>query len=225
MTKKAERTPAAKDRQQKAKARAALHELLTSIEGGRPEDSQLRTMEMLSSLGLARPNPVERMIRFRRGEDPRLGVSVRWKALRKYLEELGVTDSRVNQAMRAFRNHIEGTPDESNHSQTPEALKPGKPTAGQVREPPKHAIQAYQLYHGLGKNQTEVAEILGAELHRTIPQGTVSRWLAIARSWYKVNGLPVSERPRGLQMTPVDPSAITKGKRTVTTAAKRRSDD
>jgi hypothetical protein len=63
-----------------------------------------------------------------------------------------------------------------------------------VKEPPKEAQQAYQLYHGTGWAQSKVAEEMTKQLKRPVTQGQVSRWVRKYKAWREAEGISIDDR-------------------------------
>jgi len=73
-------------------------------------------------------------------------------------------------------------------------IEPQK-TSGQnkVKEPSKEAAQAYTLYYGTDKTQSDVAGIMSKKLKRSVKQGQVSRWVTRYKKWREAEGIPVDD--------------------------------
>ena len=62
------------------------------------------------------------------------------------------------------------------------------------KEPSKKAAQAYQLYYGTGKTQTEVAKIMTLKFREPVSQGQVSRWVNSYKEWRKSEGILIDDK-------------------------------
>lgn len=91
-----------------------------------------------------------------------------------------------------------------------------QPKAKSVKEPSKEATQAYKLYYGSGKSQSEVAEIMTKKLRKPVNQGQVSRWVTEYKKWAKAYDIPIPEKPTIINMSSnkLDMGKRTDGKRT-----------
>ncbi len=106
---------------------------------------------------------------------------------------------------------VQSKPDNTGNSTEPPKQTRPEQQIKLVNEPSKEAAQAYKLYYGTGKNQTEVAKIMTQELRRPVSQGQVSKWVSQYKDWAKVNNIPISEKPTIINM---DSNKLSMGKRT-----------
>ena len=118
-------------------------------------------------------------------------------------------DGTVARLVRRLRHIAEMVREElatENPTGTEQKIKP-------VKEPSKEAAQAYILYHGTGKTQAEVAEIMAERLRRSVSQGQVSKWIKEYRVWAEANNIPIPD-PKKLTTITMEPDKINMGTRT-----------
>ena len=130
----------------------------------------------------------------------------------------------IEQAMTA----TDSVPSETVVDNSVSTLPVGSPKS---KEPSKDAYKAYRLAVLQGKNQTEIAEILTAELRRPVTQGQVSRWIKKAKAWIKAGNVfpDLLEQDSSQPVKAMDPDILDRGarqdRRTKRQRDKRTDDD
>ncbi len=122
----------------------------------------------------------------------------------------------------------------------PKAEEPGPPAGGSVgavetpavhsvkpsalKEPSQDAFAAYRAQRVTGKPQTEIAEILTAELKRPISQGQVSRWINEVVPWMEAGNVLPDLPGLKSKPTPMAPDKIDLGGRQDGRTKRQRED-
>jgi hypothetical protein len=126
----------------------------------------------------------------------------------EHKEELGIDSEGLTRPIEESENT------EGNGRTEKTRVTDGIPDTGtRIKVPSSDAILAYRLSIAIGKNQTELARRLTAELRRPIDQGTVSRWLKLVKTFLRAgNVLPDLPEPSRREAH-MDPSKIDLGAR------------
>jgi hypothetical protein len=97
-------------------------------------------------------------------------------------------------------------------------------TKKEPKEPSSDAIKAYRLSIAIEKTQSELADMLAAELGRSIGQGTISRWVKQVKAFLKAGNIlpPLPEPCR--REAPMDPRKIDLGPRQDGLAKRQRKE-
>lgn len=93
----------------------------------------------------------------------------------------------------------------------------------ELRKPPDKCLFALQLYQS-GLTQEEITERLVTELGVTVTQGTVSRWISLAKEYLRKTGVNVDEPDRQApKIIPVDPKHLELGENNEGRPARQRN--